>query len=240
MSERSTATLCLVHGAWHGAWCWQKLLAELTARGVPAVTFDLPGHGDSAEPLGGVAADAAATRRAAAAVDGPVVLVGHSSGGVVINEAAIGLTNVVHLVYLCAFMLDVGESMATLAAPEERSADMAAAVRVAGDGTSRLDPDLAASVLYGGCAREDVAAALRRLGPQLLAMRTTPASAAPWRSLPSTYVVSAQDKAISPRLQRRLAQRATHAVELDTGHAPFLSMPGAVADILERAARLAA
>lgn len=63
-SPATFATWVLVHGSWHGAWCWQKLLPELAARGVPAMTFDLPGHGDSTEPLGGVAADAIATRDA--------------------------------------------------------------------------------------------------------------------------------------------------------------------------------
>jgi pimeloyl-ACP methyl ester carboxylesterase len=234
----TTATLLLVHGSWHGAWCWEKLLPELAARGVPAATFDLPGHGGSTEPLSGVAADAEATRKAAAAIDGPVVLVGHSSGGVIISEAAASLTNVVHLVYLSAFMLDVGESMATVSAPEERSPDIAAAFRAAGDGTSTIDPELAAAVFYNGCAPEDAARAASRLGRQLMATRSTPVSAAPWRSSPSTYVVTAQDKAILPRLQRRLAQRATHTAELDTGHSPFLAMPGALADILARAARL--
>lgn len=240
ISDRSRATLLLVHGSWHGAWCWHKLLPELAARGVPAVTFDLPGHGESTAPLGGVAADAVATRQAAAAIDGPVVLVGHSSGGVVISEAAASLTNVVHLVYLSAFMLDVGESMATVSTPEERSPDIAAAVRVAGDGTSTLDPALAASVLYGGCAPEDVALAVQRLGRQLLATRTTPVSAAPWRTVPSTYVVSARDKALLPSLQRRLAKRATHTAEIDAGHSSFLAAPGEVADILARAAHLSA
>src|SRR5260370_41572367 len=73
-------TVVLVHGACHGAWCWHKVVAGLTDRGIPTVAVDLPGHGESREPLGDLAADAAALR---ATLDrlGPSVVCGHPYGG---------------------------------------------------------------------------------------------------------------------------------------------------------------
>ncbi len=239
-NTQAYATLLLVHGAWHSSEYWHKLLPELALRGISARTIDLPGCGASSEPLGGVVADALATRKAAEAIDGPVVLVGHSYGGVVMNEAASALKNVVHLVYLCAFMLDIGESMATISLPEERNPKVPLAIRAAEDGSSTLVPELAADLLYNGCTPEDIAYSVGRLGRQLLATRTTVLSSAPWHHLPSTYIVCTQDNILLPPLQRRMAKRATHSAELNTGHAPFISMPAALADILAQAARLPA
>src|ERR1700683_5271907 len=102
------ATVVLVHGAWHGAWCWDQVVGPLEARGIPVVALDLPGHGASPEPLGDLATDAAALRAALDRVDTAVVC-GHSYGGAVISDGA-EHPAVRHLVYLAAILLDVGES----------------------------------------------------------------------------------------------------------------------------------
>ena len=78
----------LVHGAWHGAWCWEPAIAALAAAGVTALAIDLPGHGDDPGPLGDLHGDAAHVSSALDALDGPVVLAGHAYGGAVITEAA--------------------------------------------------------------------------------------------------------------------------------------------------------
>ena len=101
-------TLVLVHGAWHGAWAWQPLERELQRRGVATAAVELPTVGDATADL---PADVAVLRDAVAAVDGPVVLVGHSYGGVVVTEAATGLDQVQSLVYVTAFAPDAGESL---------------------------------------------------------------------------------------------------------------------------------
>ena len=103
--EPSSPLVVLVHGAWHGAWCFAALQAELDSRGIPSLAVDLPGHGASTAPLGDLHGDAAALTEVLRTVRGPVVLVGHSYGGAVISQAAIP-SNVVHLVYLAAFVLD--------------------------------------------------------------------------------------------------------------------------------------
>ena len=90
----ASSLVVLVHGAWHGAWCWAALQAELDRRGVPSLAVDLPGHGASPEPIGGLHDDAAAVTalldHLASGAAGPITLVGHSYGGAVITQAAAG------------------------------------------------------------------------------------------------------------------------------------------------------
>ena len=136
----------LVHGAWHGAWCWSAVQARLDQRGIASLAVDLPGHGASSEPLGGLHDDAAAVTalldHLADRNTGPVVLVGHSYGGAVITQAAAGRDDVAHLAYLAAFALDDGESvLGCLASLERHDVDLAAAMVPTADGTTTtLDP----------------------------------------------------------------------------------------------------
>jgi pimeloyl-ACP methyl ester carboxylesterase len=104
-----TAPLLLVHGAWHGAWAWRPLLDHLD--GLDVRTVDLPSSGADPATLGDLRADAEVVRAALAGTDGPVVVVGHSYGGAVVSEAATADSGAAHLVYLCAFQLDAGESL---------------------------------------------------------------------------------------------------------------------------------
>jgi pimeloyl-ACP methyl ester carboxylesterase len=291
--------ILLVHGAWHGAWCWSALQAELDRRGLPSHAIDLPGHGSSLAPFGGLHDDAnhvSATldhlRQSGHKehtggkdeyADSGFVLVGHSYGGAVITQAALNQSigaraKIAHLVYVTAFALNPNESVATAlrALSEETKADSTAettaaenllqrAVRPKPDGSSTLDPDLAAEVLYGDCTAPEAAAAIRRLCPQPGATMTervtervtesvtesvtdrapetvsdkTAESAGedPRKTTPSTYVKCLRDRAVDPAHQEIMARRCDHSIELDTDHSPFMSQTAALADILERIAR---
>ena len=88
----------LIHGAWHGAWCWAPLQAQLDERGIASMAIDLPGHGASLLPLGDLHGDAAHVADVVSALDRRVILVGHSYGGAVITEAAVASERVAHLV----------------------------------------------------------------------------------------------------------------------------------------------
>jgi pimeloyl-ACP methyl ester carboxylesterase len=218
-------TVVLVHGAWHGAWCWDKVVAGLAARQVPTIAVELP--------FDGLDADAAEARKAIGRAGADAVVVGHSYGGAVISQAASGLANVGHLVYLCAFMSgegdDVGAIMAKYPSP------LVAHMRVV-DGRTVVDPGGAADAFYGDCSKADIDGALARLRSipgVTLAGEKPPA----WRDVPSTYVVCTEDRAILPGAQREMAMHATHVVEWPTSHSPFVSQPHRVVDLLERLAR---
>jgi pimeloyl-ACP methyl ester carboxylesterase len=124
-------------------------------------------------------------------------------------------------------MPDVGESCVALA-----GGSISPWCPVRDDGTFIIDPQVAGDVLYGDCDPETRQWALDRLVPQLAATATQTIGRAAWRTIPSTYVVCGLDQAIPPNIQRRLAGRATEALELSSAHSPFLSQPEAVAEII--------
>ncbi len=163
-------------------------------------------------------------RAALAGVGGPVVVVGHSYGDAVVSEAATADTGAAHLVYLCAFQLDVGESL------------LAAAGGQAPPWWEVHDRHIVTTtpehVFYDDCPADLTADAVGRLGLQSRASFEQPLTRAAWRETPSTYVVCETDQAIPLFAQEQMAQRAGDVVRLPDGHSPFLSSPGEVARIL--------
>lgn len=228
MSE--TASIVLVHGAWHGAWCWDKVVGLLDDAGIKSVAIDLPHtslHDDVRATTD--ALDSAGTR---------VVLCGHSYGGAVITEAG-HHPAVEHLVYLTAFACDEGESTSATAVDANLPAtQLTDALIFSEDGTKlSLVPERAAELFYHDCDRADAEAALPRLRPIDLSCVTTPSGAPAWRTKPSTYVVCSEDRGLHPEMQRHLAGRCANAVEWPTAHSPFLNRPDLVADLLTELAR---
>jgi pimeloyl-ACP methyl ester carboxylesterase len=132
-------------------------------------------------------------------------------------------------VYLAAFVPDLGESAASL---NGRDGLINSAVRVREDGRTEIVPELADEHLYQDCTPEQRDRARALLVPQTARSgRGTPTRTA-WRSVPSTYVVSADDHAVAPAIQRRMAERCTTVVELAAGHSAFLSRAAEVAEII--------
>lgn len=228
----------LVHGAWHGAWCYAALQERLDRRGIASLAIDLPGHGASTLPLGDLHGDAQHVADVVEAWGRPVVLVGHSYGGAVITEAAVRTSHVQHLVYLAAFAPDEGDGiMSTLGSLERRDVALSAAMQMRDDGTSVLEPTAAIPALYGSCPPEMIAAAVARLSPQPMATFGQPVTGSPRATIASTYVVCTEDRAIHPDHQVAMSTRCTHVVTLDTDHSPFASMPDETADVIERVVR---
>jgi pimeloyl-ACP methyl ester carboxylesterase len=231
----------LVHGAWHGAWCWAALQAELDRRGVPSYAIDLPGHGVSDRPLGDLHGDAEYVAEVLDRLGTDVVLVGHSYGGAVITEAATRTERVAHLVYLTAFVLDEGETMSSIPILDEVQPQpvvgLGRARRSRDDGTIVLDPVAAIPALYGRCTPAVQQAASARLSPQSKASFRQAVTAAAWQVLPSTYVRCTEDQTIPLAHQDAMASRCGTVLTLEADHSPFASMPAATADILERVAR---
>jgi pimeloyl-ACP methyl ester carboxylesterase len=214
-------SVVLVHGAWHGAWAWDGVRAELEHRGVPVEAVELPFTGFP---------DDAATARAAIERAGPgAVVCGHSYGGFVITAAA-GALPVGHLVYLCAFMVDADEEPFPLWFSHPVPLHEAL---VEVDGRTTVDPARARACFYADADEDTAAAVIARL-------RSIPGAGGPpidhrdpaWREFASTYVVCTRDQAIHPEVQRTMARHADHVVEWDADHSPFVSDPVRVAALL--------
>jgi pimeloyl-ACP methyl ester carboxylesterase len=219
----------LVHGAWHGPWCWDRVTPLLHDRGIEFYALDLPSMNVNAEQTG-LQADTASLRKALDAIDRPAVVVGHSYGGGVITEGAAEHPNAKHLVYLTAFMPDVGESINGLLS-QHPNPEFITMIQLDANRRSVLDPARVGPILYNDCSDDVVAWATDRLRSMATDVgRPTPKAA--WHTIPSTYVVCTEDRAILPALQRDMAKHASHVVEWPTSHSPFASRPKLVADLL--------
>lgn len=233
-----------VHGAFHGAWCWDGPVAALRARGHEAQAVDLPGSGDDRTPVVEVTLERYAERvcQALQASAEPAVLVAHSMGGVAITQAAARCPGAISaLVYVAAFLPGNGQSVADLTQLPEGAGDgVQANMVVDGDPPVAMMPEQAArEVFFGDCNEEVAARALPQIGPQPLLPMLTPVELPHGGlSIPRFYVLAGRDRAIPPALQRRMAKEggATVLAELNADHSPFLSRPDELVDALVRAA----
>ncbi|MFJ9848365.1 alpha/beta fold hydrolase [Streptomyces sp. NPDC101150] len=220
-------TFLLVHGAWHGAWCWEKLEVELAARGWASRTVDLPSASRTdrpADPLPGVLDDADVIRQAIKAIDGPVTIVAHSYGGIPATQAAAGSAHVTHLVYLAAYQLDAGENMFSFRGDAEPEL-------VVVEGLVHPDAHSIAN-LYADVPEDETTRAAARLVPHSARCATDRVSEAGWHGIPSSYIVCDQDRALPPAHQEKMAARANTTYHLPSGHSPFLSIPAELATLL--------
>ncbi|WP_428340612.1 alpha/beta hydrolase [Mycobacterium sp.] len=237
MTASTTApTVVLVHGAFADASGYAGVIRELNAAGVTALA--------PANPLRGLAFDANYVRDFVSAVAGPVVLVGHSYGGAVITQASADLDNVAALVYLAAFALDEGESCGSVQSPFPQPL-LATSARPtpydAGAGAA-AGPDL---YIDRALFRETFCADVPVDVATVLAATQRPVAAATldekctragWKQIPSWYLVSAHDNAISPDAERFMAERMGATTDtIDGSHTAFIAKPVAAATFIGRA-----
>ena len=220
--------IVLVHGAWHGAWCWQRVVPLLTSRHFVVRTVELPSVGAGPDVTVGLEDDGAAVRAVMDEVGGPVLLCGHSYGGMVISHASSRHPRVTKLVYLCAFVSESGESLVAIG-----QGRLAPWVQVLDGGLTLPDPTQAAELFYSDCDAETQVWAVGKLRPQCAAPFSDGVPHPGWKDIPSTYVICSDDRAMLPGWQRNLfAPRLDKVVELNSSHSPFLSQPSALADVL--------
>lgn len=211
-------TLFFVHGAWHGGWCWEKVTAELHDQGWRTEVVDLP----SAGGLTGVRDDTRVIRAALDAIEGQVIVVAHSYGGIPAGQAIAQAGNVTRIVYLSAYQLDVGESLLGFhGAPAPSEPKDFEAV-----------PENPIDMFYGDLSRDEAEEAAKRLVPQSAKSFSDTLTSAGWHTIPSTYIICENDQALPAESQQRLAERAETVHRLVASHSPFLSKPVELAALL--------
>jgi len=226
MAADRDVTVVLVHGAWADGSSWNKVIPKLRAKGLPVIAVQ--------NPLTSLEDDVAATKRAIADAKGPVVLVGHSWGGTVITEAG-NDPKVEALVYVSAFANDVGESGNELIAAHPKPPalstvrqDAAGFVFQTEEGVLKnFAPDL---------PKEEAESMAVTQGPLAGKTFEQTVTAAAWKTKPSWFVVSSEDRVISPELEAALAKRMNaKTTVLASSHVSLLSHPTEVAKVIEDA-----
>jgi pimeloyl-ACP methyl ester carboxylesterase len=235
------STFLLIHGAWHGGWCWRKVVPLLEAKGHKVLAPDLPGHGDDRTATATVTLKSYADRicEIARAQTEPVILAGHSMGGVAITQAAENCPKQIGaLVYVCAFLPRNGDSLMTWATQDQGSMVNPSTTDQRADGTIGFRPENSREAFYGNCADDDATFAQSRLCAQSGAPLGTPVVTTEerWGRIPRYYLECARDRAITLRLQRDMqkASPCRDTFYIDTDHSPFFSAPEQLADILSR------
>ncbi|MEL0195299.1 MAG: alpha/beta hydrolase [Acidimicrobiaceae bacterium] len=228
------SNVLLVHGAWHGAWCWAPLQQALDQLGIPSHAIDLPGHGISPLPLGDLHGDAAEVVEALEALPSDTLLIGHSYGGAVISQAAAHSDRIAHLMFIAAFALEAGESVnGFLRSAPRHKVELANIMVPTDEGATALDPEHAGALLYPGSSLVVQRANAKRLGPQPNATMTQEVDGAPVSAIESTYVLCNQDRAVHPEHQRIMAARCSSVIEIDSDHSPFVDEPATIASIIQ-------
>jgi len=231
LAASGVRNVVLVHGAWADGSSWAKVIPLLEKAGLNAVAVQ--------NPLTSFADDLAATKRAIALQDGPVILVGHSWGGVVISDAGAD-AKVAGLVYVAAFAPDVGEAVGDLGKdfpPPPGGAEL------------RPDADGYLTMTTKGVMESfapDLPLAQRKIiaatqGATNSAVFGAKVANAAWKTKPSWYVVAANDRMIQPDLERKFAKamNAKKTITLPSSHVAMLSHPAEVAKLIIEAARTA-
>jgi pimeloyl-ACP methyl ester carboxylesterase len=229
-------TVVLVHGAFADASGWSGVISRLQAKGYPVIA--------PPNPLRGVSADAAYMRHFLSTIKGPVVLVGHSYGGVVITNAATGNANVKALVYVAAYAPDEGETSAGLGAkvPGGLIGPATLDFRPYADGEQAVEGYIKPSAFRRIFAADlpkaqtDVLAVSQR-GAALAALGE-PTGVPAWKTIPSWYIVAGKDLAIGTKLERFMAKRmkAKTTEVKGASHVVFISQPARTAKVILDAA----
>jgi pimeloyl-ACP methyl ester carboxylesterase len=232
-------TFVLIAGAWHGAWCWHKLAALLDAQGHRVMTPDLPATGAEPGDPASVTLESWAmfVANIVSLQSEPVVLVGHSRGGVVISRVAELIPDRVRrLVYVSGYLLPAGGTLAETAREDRESLVPQNMVPASKGITCMLRPRVIREALFTGCTDEDYEFALARMTPEPLKplVAKLEVTAQRFGQVPRTYVECTQDRTITLSAQRNMQAEwpCNPVFTLASDHSPFLSNAAALAAVL--------
>ncbi len=218
----------LVHGAWADGSCWSKVIPMLQAKGLNVTAAQIP--------LTSLADDIAVTRRLLSMQEGPIVLVGHSYGGAVITGAAMETPHVKALVYITAFGLNKGESLDALGKAGPPSPG-STAIWPDDHGFLWIDRERFHQVFAADATETEAAVMAAVQKPLSVASNIAEEGVPAWKTIPSWYLTCTKDQMIPPPAQELMAKRMGATIRsVPSSHAPFMSHPQEVADIIALAA----
>lgn len=235
----------LVHGAWLGAWCWDVVAESLRKQGHKVMVPELPGHGDDRTPMSQISLDAY-VKKVIEAIHSPAVLVGHSMAGAVISQAAESAPEKIqHLIYVAAYLLQNGETIANASqladdslvpvnmvfAPDYSTVDYS---------TVEIRREGLRDVFCADAPADRIAELATKAHPEPTGPFNTPVqvSAERFGGIPRTYIKTSQDCAVTPKLQSLMLEHTPcdSLLTIESSHTPFLSRPGELAQVIAHAA----
>ena len=225
-------TFALLHGAWHGAWCWDRLIPELERRGHRAVAVDLPCDDPAATTMD----NAKLVADALADAGDDVVVVGHSLGGIIAAVVPL-LRPVRKVVFLAALIPRPGCSLGDVmkAEPDTTTEEFNSLPRNVGEGGSvTWDPEVAAPFFYRACDPETARWAAPQLRTQVWTTTREVCPLDTWPNCELVSIVCSDDELLLPEWSRRIARDVlgVEPIELPGGHFPMLGVPAELADAL--------
>lgn len=239
-----SAKFVLVHGAWHGAWCWDRVVPILE-RKHEVVAIDLPGHGRNRSlPVMEITLETytSSVLRILDSLRDPVILVGHSMGGVVITQSAeYRPSKIRKLVYLTAFLPRNGECLLDHANLDSKALVMPNVILDKKTSSLSFEKGAVKDIFYQDCSKEDIERAESLLVPQAIAPFNTKVvtSENNFGSVSRVYIECLKDRAITLEAQRTMhnALPCKRVISMDSGHSPFFSAPEELAKNLESIAQ---
>jgi pimeloyl-ACP methyl ester carboxylesterase len=230
------ATFILIHGAWHGSWCWERIIPLLEAQGHRVLAPDLPGMGNDHSPLANITLDTWVqfVCNLVRQQNEKVILVGHSRGGIVISQAAEYVADHIQgLIYLTAFLIPNSETLLETLQRHPRDPERQPDLVISADrSTSTVTEASIRDTFYNTTPDDWAKRAASQVGPEPMTVFVTALalSDAAFGKVPRAYIECLQDKAIPLDLQRSMVSKlpCQTVVSLDTDHSPFYSAPEAL------------
>src|SRR5579864_9287213 len=230
----------LVHGAWLGAWCWEKVAEHLRSQGHKVSVPELPGHGDDSTPLSQISLDAY-VKKVTEAISAPAVLVGHSMAGTVISQTAESASEKVQqLIYVAAYLLRDGENITNISQLADDSLVPANMVFAPSYITVEIRQEGLRDVFCADAPPDRVKELVSKARAEPTAPFNTPVQISEKRfgKVPRSYIKTSQDRAVTPKLQALMLNHTPcdPVLTVESSHTPFLSRPAELARLIVQAA----
>ncbi|ULQ55901.1 alpha/beta fold hydrolase [Flavihumibacter rivuli] len=232
-------TFILLHGSWHSAWNWHKVLPILQSRGHRAIAIDLPGMGRDKTPIQEVRFQDTVEKlcQLIDSIEGKVILVGHSKNGIMISQAAeYRPEKIEKLIYLAAYLVPNGKTQAEYSLQDTEGVLKPYVTRYPETGSHTLQPEIYKEGLYHDCDEDIVELAKLLLSHEPVESGITPLQLSEERfgTVPRYYIECTEDRAVTPFIQRKMYTElpCKKVYQMPTSHSPFFSRPKELCDIL--------